>query len=145
MECLVLILTLIFLTVLISIYSHLNHIRKETKKIMSTVTELREVIEANASSFTTAFGGISDALTELSTDVSGLNDKIADLTEKVLNPELQDEIAALRDQGTATTERANAIAQAIRDAIPTAEPVVVETPAEEAPAEDAPAKGEGVE
>ncbi len=72
MECLVLILTLVFLTVLISIYSNLNHIRKETKKIMSKQEEFNAKVAA-----------INEAIT-------GLGNKIAEEGQQV-----RDFIAAL--------------------------------------------------
>ena len=67
MECLVLIFTLVFLTVLISIFSNLNHIRKETKKIMSTQAEFNAKIEA-----------VNAAITSLGSSIAAEGQQVRD-------------------------------------------------------------------
>lgn len=80
MECLVLILTLIGLTVLFSIYSNLNHIRKETKTIMSKQEEFNAKLEALNTSLTNLSQAIAnesqqirDAIAGEAVDISALD------------------------------------------------------------------------
>lgn len=80
MECLVLIVTLIALILLFSIFSNLNHIRKETKQIMSKQTEFNEKIDTVNTGLTAlgeALGSeaqqILDAIAGESVDISALD------------------------------------------------------------------------
>lgn len=115
----------------------LAELRNLKEQIMSRLDELKEQIAANAAADKANYDTIADAVVELGTDVAGLDQKIADLQAKIDNPDLTEELQALKDESAASTERAAALAQAIRNAVPTATPAP-EPETEPKPVEDAP-------
>jgi hypothetical protein len=105
---------------------------------MSKIDDFHAAVAGLARNADARFVVVGDALTELASDVAGLNKKIADLTDKVANPDIQAEIDAVNAESQRITDQTGAIAQAIRDAIPTPEASPATQPAETAPAGTAP-------
>lgn len=97
-------------------------------EIMSKLDELKAAVGAVGANTSAGNAALADALTELSSDVAGLNKQISDLTEKVDNPDLQAEIDDLNEESQRIADSTAAAAKAIRDAIPTAEAPPAETP-----------------
>lgn len=76
MECLVFIFALIAIILLVSIFNHLNHIRKETKKIMSNQTDFNAKIEAVNTALTSLGTKIADEGQQIRDFIAGLPDEV---------------------------------------------------------------------
>jgi hypothetical protein len=100
--------------------SHFHQIKEGLNKIMSKLDELQAAIDRDGQVTGAGLLAVADAITELTGDVSATNTEIAALKDQIDNPNVQTQIDTLNARADANVAKFNTLAQAIRDAIPTA-------------------------
>lgn len=84
---------------------------------MSNIDDLKAALATEEAGTAAGFQAIAEAMDELATDITGLN-------EQIQNPNVTEITAEIQAQSQANADKFTAVAQAIRDAVatPTPEP-----------------------